>query len=116
MGLEGTMSSSKRIPGTYEDAVEVLLSELSDKDRAVLRGMSRTELVGPHFGLGLSVRNRWLWNSDGELLRSCAERGGGVGVERAMMHPDTASALIVEAVWERLQGEGKGEEAAGGGL
>ena len=100
------MPSSKRMPRTYEDAVEVLLSELSDKDRTALTGMSRDELIGLHFGLGLSVRNRWLWGGDGELLVSCAERGGRVGVERALMHPDGASSLIIEGVWERLQGEG----------
>ena len=55
------------------------------------------QLTGLHFGLGLWIRNNLgLWKGNDELMQAIRERDQAI-------HPDDASMVIVEAVWERLR-------------
>ncbi|MDQ7793251.1 MAG: DUF6794 domain-containing protein [bacterium] len=88
-------------PRTVHAAVERLLTLLSDQGKQAVRDVSdEWDLDLFHFGLGMFVRNSFgLWQGNIELLNSC----GGAG-----MHPDTASMVIIRALWERLR-EGEPE-------
>ncbi|MBL8394611.1 MAG: hypothetical protein JNK99_07665 [Candidatus Accumulibacter sp.] len=53
--------------------------------------------MGLHFGLGMWIRNSLgLWKGNDELMQAIKERNQSI-------HPDEASMVIVEAVWERLR-------------
>lgn len=88
-------------PTTLEEAVTLLVCELSDADKDLLCSMAREDLIDFHFGWGMGIRNEFgLWHDDSPLLRSCAAAAG-----REWIHPDSASTLIMEGVWDKLQEE-----------
>jgi len=45
-----------------------------------------------HFGLGMAVRNAWLWQGNMPLKMNCGK-----------LHPKDASGVITRALWERLR-------------
>lgn len=87
----------KRWPTTVDEAVGVVIATLSDDERASIAALARDQLTGLHFGLGMWIRNNLgLWKGANELMRA-------VGDVDQSMHPDDASMVIVEAVWNRLR-------------
>ena len=82
-------------PVTVEQAVDDILPRLSDLQRLEIKQTKKENLVSLHFGLGLSIRNRYgLWSGNDKLLLSaCGFR----------CHPDRASMKIIETVWSELQ-------------
>jgi hypothetical protein len=80
-------------PRTVDEAVTRLLAELSDADKARLRAEKKDDLIKFHHGWGTSIRNCFgLWAGNKELMADCHA-----------FHPDDASMVIIEAVWQRLQ-------------
>ena len=91
-------------PQTVDEAVDRLLQGLSDKDKETVRSTPKENLIQFHFGWGMGIRNAyWLWQGNEALLKSCAEMRYGPGSDAMFMHPDDASGVIIEAVWQRLQ-------------
>lgn len=89
--------TNEKWPATLDEAVDQIVSGLSDEDKARVRGTPREDLIMFHHGWGTGIRNSYgLWGGNNALLESC---GGG--------HPDDASMVIIEAVWERLQKDAK---------
>lgn len=85
-------------PRSVAEAVEHLLLALSPQAQAELKGMKETELPSCHVRLGLYIRNSFrLWGGNDELIASCVVLGGA-----ECRHPDSASALITRAAWNRL--------------
>ena len=88
---------SKQWPTTVDEAVGVVIVTLSDEDKASIAAMAESELIGLHFGLGAWIRNNLgLWKGNDQLMGDARERNQS-------MHPDDASMVIIEAVWERLR-------------
>ena len=88
-----TDSTENAWPETVDEAVDQLLVELSDENKATIHGMKREDMMRLHFGLGGWIRNNFgLWAGNEELLRSTGKT-----------HPDDASGVILDALWERLQ-------------
>ena len=84
-------------PKSIQEAVEVLLTELSEKDRQIIRMMAEEQLSSLHFSLGNHIRNEFgLWGNNGELLRACCPDGSSRSA-------DDASMAIIKALWWRLQ-------------
>ena len=82
-----------RLPETVDEAVERLLSVLEDEHKAVLAFMQEEDLIDLQFSLGLAIRNAFdLHVPWSKLLASCA-----------VVHPDDASGLIIQALWRRLR-------------
>ena len=101
------------VPRTYEQAVQQLLENLGEADKAELRGLTREELPDTHFGLGLWVRNHWLHGQNNqELMRSCAWQAGRAGGDWYWLDPDGASSTIVEGAWKALNGLEPGDDNA----
>jgi hypothetical protein len=91
------MMHHKKWPTTIDEAVGIVVATLSDDERASIAALSKSELIGLHFGLGLWIRNNLgLWNGNEALMQAIRERDQAI-------HPDDASMVIVEAVWERLR-------------
>jgi hypothetical protein len=84
-------------PTTLEEAIRQIIAQMPENDRDALRKMSRSSLLGLHFGLGMYIRNRYgLLQGNEELLRAACGRD-------RLCDPDQASMRIVEAVWDALQ-------------
>lgn len=80
-------------PCTIEQAVTSILATMSVEDKQKVRATKKDDLIQYHHGWGTAIRNGLgLWRGNGELLADC--KAG---------HPDDASMVIIEAVWERLQ-------------
>ena len=87
-------TKSKRWPKTVDEAVDLLIVNMSEEEREELRSTSKEGLLMFHHELGMCIRNSfWLWEGNTELLESCGSPA---------MHPDSASAVITEAVGKRL--------------
>ncbi len=64
------------------------------EDKETVKNTPEEHLIMFHHGWGTDIRNDFgLWSDNEELLKSC-------GAE--WMDADSASAIIIEAVWKRL--------------
>ena len=86
----------KEYPKTIDEAVDFVISEMSEEVRDKMKQMHEDELIGFHFSLGTWIRNNLgLWGDNNELLES---------KEFLSNHPDDISMEIIKAVWEKLTG------------
>jgi hypothetical protein len=86
---------------TFEGVVADILDRLTEQSKAVLRSTPANELIGFHHGWGTGIRNHYrLWSNE-TLLASCAARAG----YGDFIHPDSASSLIIRAVWEAVNAQ-----------
>ena len=82
-------------PTTVEATVDDIISKLSEKNKETVRTTRREDLIKFHHGWGTGIRNHYgLWRGNNELLESACGR---------KCHPDGASMIIIEAVWNKLQ-------------
>jgi len=82
-------------PKTVDEAVGQLVLNMSEEEGRRIGRMSKEELLTLHHELGMCIRNSFgLWEGNTELLESCGSPA---------MTPDSASAVIIEAVWRRLK-------------
>jgi len=66
---------------------------MSESDKAAIRAKKKSELIEYHFSWGMGIRNSFgLWSGNRSLLADCHA-----------YHPDDASRVIIEAVWQELQ-------------
>ena len=80
-------------PKTVDEAVTNILAEMKDADRARIRDTKKEDLILFHHGWGTGIRNEFgLWRGNTNLMAACHAD-----------HPDDASMVIIEAVWQRLQ-------------
>ena len=86
---------AKRRPKTLDEAVDLLIVHMSEEEKDELRSMSKEGLLMCHYELGMCIRNSFgLWEGNTKLLGSCGS---------PTMHPDSASAVVIEATRERLR-------------
>ena len=89
------MSDKLQWPETVDQAVGVLLGLLPDGEKAKIAATSQDDLIALHLGLGMWIRNNLgLWSENSALLESARAQ-----------NPDDASAVIIEALWQRLREE-----------
>jgi hypothetical protein len=80
-------------PRTVDEAATLLLAGMSDADKERFKAERKDELIKFHHGWGTGIRNRFgLWGGNDALMADCHAQ-----------HPDAASMVIFEAVWQRLQ-------------
>jgi len=90
---------SKALPKTVEQAVDILLSDLSLQEKTAIVNMQKDSLNALHFSLGRFIRNKFSLVVDNrELMKSCRLLLG-----KQDLHPDDASSVIIESLWETLQ-------------
>lgn len=83
----------KEYPQTIEEVVEHLKKRVGKSDLISIQKMAKEDLIFLHHGLGTNIRNNYgLWGENKELLESCKKQ-----------HPDDASMVIIEELWENLQ-------------
>lgn len=94
-----TKSTLPPCPRTVAEAVDRLVEEFDDRQKAEVALTFKTALYLLHFSLGSHIRKTFgLWTPDSPLRRDCGRTSG-----RDDLPPDEASDVIVEALWERLQ-------------
>jgi len=82
-------------PTTLDAVVKDILASLPDEDKEIVRKTKRNDLIMFHHGWGTGIRNYYgLWRGNDKLIESAC--GGPC-------HPDDASMIIIERVWESLQ-------------
>ena len=80
-------------PLTVQEAVDRLVADLKDEDKARIASMPESGLIGLHHGLGQYIRNAYgLSQGNQALLTSC----------RAV-DPDGASSVILHELWKCLR-------------
>ncbi|MCJ7544858.1 MAG: hypothetical protein MUP47_09920 [Phycisphaerae bacterium] len=92
-------------PATVDEAVGRLMTELAEEDIGTIRDMKREDLTTLHVGLGMWIRNEFgLWGGNEALLRATGQS-----------HPDQASSVIIDALWEKLQSTGHSQSKPAAG-
>lgn len=89
-------------PKTVAEAVEILTSGISLRDRMYIASLDFDDLNGNfQFSLGLYIRNQFgLWADNKDLLESCRK---ATWIEDKNIHPDTASSIIIKALWQHIR-------------
>ena len=78
---------------TLKDIIADILKDMPEKDKVTLASTPEEDLIAYHHSWGRNIRNRYnLWQNP-EALEDIGEA-----------HPDDASSVIIQAVWQRLQG------------
>lgn len=89
----------KDYPKTIAEAVERLLSTLSEEEKEDIKNTPKNDLISLHFSLGMYIRNAFgLWKDNKELIEAC-------GQSYPIFDPDSVSGVIIDALWEKLQEE-----------
>jgi len=85
-------------PTTVKATVVDLISALPEEDKDAIRNTKKDDLIQYHHGWGTGIRNHYgLWRGNQELIKDACGKP---------CHPDDASMVIIEAVWQALQSEG----------
>jgi hypothetical protein len=92
-------ATAERLPLTVDEAVDHLLPEIPDIEKLALKRGSKMEVLKLHHGFGTWIRNEILRNNM-ELVRDCERRAGR---KFRGYFLDSASGVILDALWERLQ-------------
>lgn len=88
-----------KIPNNIDEAVDILLSQMSEKDKESYR-QEPEDYPGVcfHFGGGMNMRNSWgLWFND-TAISQWMDRN-------EIYHGDDRSSTIYKALWCRLTGK-----------
>ena len=94
--LAETLVGRPGLSAWVDAVVADILAGLSERDKETLRRTKREDLIRFHHGWGTGIRNYYgLWRGNKELLRSACGR--------EPCHPDDASMVIIERVWEAVQ-------------
>ena len=90
---------NKILPKTVDEAVKQLLKDLPIRAKHQVANASEDNFINFHFGLGMAIRNDFgLWQDNEELMNSCREIAGDKD-----LHVDSASTVIIKALWEYFQ-------------
>ena len=84
-----------RLVKTVEEAVGILLLDLSSEGLEELKRLTGDQLIDEHLGLGMYVRNRFaLWNNQELAKNACGDD--------YPTNADDASMAILKELWKRL--------------
>jgi len=85
------------LPATLEECYKMLDEELDSEDIEFIKYSTETDRIDMHFGLGMWIRNEWLYPTQSKLTSLLYESG--------VMHTDDMSAIIIEGYYRYLNGE-----------
>ena len=107
-----TLGARWLIPTTEQQAFIILDGMLSKEEKAAFRSQSKDDFVATeHFGLGMWIRNMWIYGPDEEedkaeevLRDECFRMMAGMKKEDLCFeHPDTVSGRFLERYYEHLK-------------
>jgi hypothetical protein len=80
------------IPETVSEAVERLMMVLDSEQKATIAAMREEDLFNLHFSLGMAIRNAFGLHEPGSKLLASS----------GVVHPDDASVVIIQQLWNKL--------------
>ena len=87
------------LPRSVDEAVDRLIAELPLRYTAKIAKMNGRDLSALHATIGPHIREAYgLWTGNKDLIESCRIWSG-----QEEFHIDTASAMIIHAMWFRLK-------------
>jgi len=92
------IKQSAKPPKTVDEAVKRLISDMSLKDKHTIANIDEVDLINLNFSLGLSIRNRFLYPRNEQLLESCRF----VSKDK-YLHWDQAASVIIRELWKQLK-------------
>lgn len=97
------MSKEMNIPKTKEECFAILDKILSDEDKQSIKEMEDT--IDLHFGLGMWIRNNWIYPQSQENVEKLLKQFDDSGDEDMplFIHPDDFSSMILDAYQEHLK-------------
>ena len=92
------MEKNDKHPATLDEAVDILMEELSFGDRTIIANIREDDLRN----LDFVFRNRimfefGLWNENNDLLQSCRHKS-----DHSSLDPDMASVFIIKRLWKTV--------------
>ena len=80
-------------PSTVQSAVDELIEcHMTDDEKLALKEMSKSDLIKLHSSLGRFIRNNFfMWEGNIKLIEDTGKD-----------HPDDASFVIIEALWDTI--------------
>ncbi|MDR1564032.1 MAG: hypothetical protein LBS74_03655 [Oscillospiraceae bacterium] len=84
------------IPATLEECYKALDKELKEEDKLKIKNSSVDDLGDYHFGLGMWIRNNWIYPTSNRIAR--------VFLDAGINQPDTMSSMIIEGYHFYLNG------------
>ncbi|MEL0604640.1 MULTISPECIES: DUF6794 domain-containing protein [Pseudoalteromonas] len=92
--------NNSEIPQTCEGAIKKVAESLDDDSIKTLKETKKEDLIMFHMSWGMGIRNSYgLWSENSPIRKSCAKSIG-----EQDMHPDNASGIIMDGVWEIING------------
>ncbi|WP_143872794.1 DUF6794 domain-containing protein [Catenovulum sediminis] len=83
-------------PLTCKEAALDIYKSLDQESINTLQETEKEDLIQFHLGWGMGIRNSYgLWSEGSPIRKSCAAMSG-----EQDMHPDSASSVIMELVWD----------------
>lgn len=93
-------NSNPEVTQTCESAIKKIAESLDVDSIKTLKETKKEDLVMFHLSWGMGIRNSYgLWSESSPIRKSCAQSIG-----EQDMHPDNASGIIMEGVWEIVNG------------
>ncbi len=87
------------MPSTIDEAVSILIADLTLIDRTRLGSMTTEQLHLVHNVVGLQIaRDFRLWSGNDRLLHECLQ-----AIEETGTDDDDPTMVIVHAMWKKLQ-------------
>ena len=97
------MLNESQWPQTISSAVDWIISTLDENQKQLIQETKADDLIMLHFGLGMFIRNELgLYRGNDALMRDCTKSEGIDEKSYFAYDADTASGVLSEAVWKRL--------------
>ena len=100
------MQNKSQWPKTIKDAAERVIAKMSEEDKQTFRRTQSDELARFQFGMGVFIRTKFGLNAgNAALLKACALTQQQCDAYNIFYQddPDSASGVIIEAVWKQLK-------------
>ena len=93
------MGNYNKGPSTVDEAVDLLIEELSFGDRTIIANMQEAELANLDVVFGVRIKVEFgLGNGNKDLLQSCRHES-----DRPLIDPEMAAAILIKNLWKRVQ-------------
>lgn len=91
-------------PQTIDDAAERIIAIMNESEKEKIKSIPENKFQKLHFALGQYVHNELgLLEGNDALIKACAiSKHGDFESFHFLNDPDTASGVILEAIWNRL--------------
>jgi len=93
------INNHNKRPSTVDEAVDLLIEEISFGDRTIIANMREEDLANLDVAFGMRIKVEFgLGNGNKDLLQSCRIESG-----QPTADPELATAVIIKCLWKTVQ-------------